>query len=144
MENETTLLTTMIAMLFIVKIYVYVVSIGLSIYACVTFAASVVMFSAMIFSNIAGMYPVDVLCACMTGLLLFACATSLILRCISQQANMKLDILFQFASARLQAKLVKHWKILLIMGIFRACGLFDNNSNIDECIWTLYAAFIDD
>ncbi len=75
---------------------------------------------------------------------LLVLATCLMMLRISQNMDQKIKVLARKAYERIETKICKHWKILLLMAFLRWCGIFEVCTILDEAIWTCYAAFIDD
>ena len=116
----------------------------LSIYAVICVFGCFAMFSAMIVSNILGNMSLTVMFALLSGLFLLGLVITCMVLSISAEMDQKLQELARLACCRLESKICKHWKILLLMACLRKAGVFDTYSMLDEIIWTGYAAFVDD
>lgn len=144
MENELCLLVTMAFFCALLRVYVFFVSLGLSINVLFHGSCCVDMFSAMIISNILGQMNLTVVFGGLFILCLSVLTTCLILLRFSQGMDQKLNVLMQKVSERIETKMCKHWKMMVFMAFLRWCGIFEVYTLLDETLWTCYAAFIDD
>lgn len=144
MDTEIGFLLVTCMFTIILRFYIFLVSIGITISIIFSLLACIAMFSAMIVSNFLGSASLAVIFTIFSIIFLLVALFSTATLHVFQNADQKLSNLCQAAYQKLEHKLFKHWKILLVMIFLRRAGLFAVCTNLDNFIWVCYAAFIDD
>ena len=102
------------------------------------------MFAAMITSNLLSHVDLTAISGGLFILFFLLIAVCFILLCVSKHLDRTVLAWAQVIRQKLEAKICRHWKILLAMALLRQSGAFDCCAVLDEVIWMCYAAFFDD
>lgn len=100
----------------------------------------------MIASNIIGnvsLTPQGMVCLVVVAVLA-TCVIIMLMLHVPENVDQTSSVLARMACERLETKIWRHWKMLLLMALLRWCGLFDGYTILDELMWTCYATYIDD
>ena len=144
MDNEISLLMMVIVLLMIIRCYIAMASVSVTINIILWFVCCIAMFSVMIMSSIIGSTTLAFISAIVLAFSLGLFVTSAVMLRFCADANDKLKDLSRIVYNKLCNKILGHWQILIVMAVLRRCGLFAIYTNLDEFVWVCYAVLVDD
>ena len=115
MDNEISLLMMVIVLLMIIRCYIAMASVSVTINIILWFVCCIAMFSVMIMSSIIGSTTLAFISAIVLAFSLGLFVTSAVMLRFCADANDKLKDLSRIVYNKLCNKILKHWQILIVI-----------------------------